>query len=730
MARHHQRRSRRLYLESLESRQMLTGSLDNTFSGDGMATPTAGLGDFDATDVAMQPDGKAVIVGSVPQFNPIGGFALHGAVTRLLYDGQRDPSFGGGAPVVLPSIGNLSEGFSAVAIAPDGKIVAVGLSRINAIDTSDNDRNMLVARFNTDGSLDSSFSGDGGVVLDVFNDGVGLNEGFAQFDVAVQGDGKIVVVGTEMPGGPDSAPEMVVVRLRSSGALDRDLVDPLTGQVFLRGFAVDGVQNVGFGGNDFATSVKLDNAGNIFVGGSTSSAAGEFGGLLKLDSFGSLVTTFSGDGKMTFQIPGNRFATVKDLILQGDKIIVAGKTRDTTTQFDFFTARITAVGLLDTTFGEQGQGFTVTDLGDNDLAESIVATSAIGLSGFVVSGGSFGVSLGSGGMAAAKYSDNGLLDTSFGSGGKVRLSFGASAHIAAGPGRRVTLAGGADFAAARLLLNGAKGVTATTGDPLAVEGTTNTATFFVGRTENLPVPTRVFFGIGGTASYSSTRTGARDYTMSGMVLPTIAIGGVAYVDIPANQTFVLLTFTTVNDSLREGNETASFTIVASSNYEIGSPGSGTITIQDDDTPDSRIGTTTVAMPSKHVDVDEELQAAVTWTVPSGGWRQLSTIQLRLRDIHDDDAFSVLTFDEATNSFSLESSGAGASPVGLVLSKCTFQAAGPTAPTVKVIFTFRFNAAAEKRRFALDVAATNDMDAFSGFAQVGEFLVHKKKTSKA
>jgi hypothetical protein len=45
--------------------------------------------------------------------------------------------------------------------------------------------------------------------------------------------------------------------------------------------------------------------------------------------------------------------------------------------------------------------------------------------------------------------------------------------------------------------------------------------------------------------------------------------------------------------------------------------------------------------------------------------------------------------------------------------------------VTVIFTFRLNAAAAQHRFALDVAASNDTDAFSGFEQIGELLVHKK-----
>ena len=112
-------------------------------------------------------------------------------------------------------------------------------------------------------------------------------------------------------------------------------------------------------------------------------------------------------------------------------------------------------------------------------------------------------------------------------------------------------------------------------------------------------------------------------------------------------------------------------------------------------------------------------------MPSGGWRQLSTIELRLRDEKDDDALALLTFDEQTNSFSLDTTAAASyGPVSLVLSKCFFAAAGPTAPTVTVTFTFQFTAAAAKRKFALEVGATNDEGVFSGFEQVAKLHVHK------
>src|SRR5262249_57050351 len=115
-------------------------------------------------------------------------------------------------------------------------------------------------------------------------------------------------------------------------------------------------------------------------------------------------------------------------------------------------------------------------------------------------------------------------------------------------------------------------------DTRAWEGRTTTASLLVGRNERLPFPTRVFFSVTGTAIGGLTI--GRDYTMSNMIFPLF--GGSPYVDIPANETFVICTLTPINDSRVEGTETAIFTILPNVSYELGTPTSGTIDIADDD----------------------------------------------------------------------------------------------------------------------------------------------------
>jgi uncharacterized delta-60 repeat protein len=608
------------------------------------------------------------------------------------------------------------------------------------------------------------------------------------------------------------------------------------------------------------------------------------GGIARLNSAGSLLASFDGDGKLSFNLPGRSETSVEDMIIQpGGLIVVAGHSRSDNGLHDFFIARFTNEGKLDTSFGGNGTGFALTDLGGDDLVGGMTASPT---GGFVVSGSS-------GGFAAVKYTDNGLVDTTFGVGGKVHLpGFGGVANIAKGPGRRLTLAGGGSFATARLLESGAN-VVAIGALGFNVGEGLNNGTLIVARVERLPVPTRVFIGISGTARGSGLSR-SLDYTFDNLVQPLPTFGSPdtrPYVDIPAFQTNVFVTMTIINDTLVEGTETATFTILPDPSYEIGTPGSGEIDIADDDgittnlavaddsyvrdgtsasksfgsatdlqvktggagnnrvsylkfdlssvgvlniaklsvfgklsdaqntnvvvnlfsvadtswtgstltfnnkpapgatplasvtvtdtalreyvfdvssyvkqekalghhfvsfmlksaaatnsllsfnsgnatglqpklavvTP-ATVGVFTATSPPHTARVAQDMHVAVTWTVPLGGWRQLTSIELLLRDLGDKDSSALLKFDEHTNSFSLlGASGVLASGVGLVLEECTFAASGPTSPTVTVTFAFHFNAAAAGHRFALAVSAENDAGSTSDFSRIGTIHVRR------
>src|SRR4051794_30579613 len=160
------------------------GDLDTTFSGDGRASVDFGGSDRGAGAV-VQPDGKLLALGQ-RDLDAETDFQ----VVRFNRDGTPDTTFDGDGQAVV-RFGQA--GFkvrshpTAIALAPDGKIVVVGDTDANS--TAGNPHDMAVARLNADGSPDKPFNGSGRQVIDFNKQQDGAS------DVAVQADGKIVVAG-------------------------------------------------------------------------------------------------------------------------------------------------------------------------------------------------------------------------------------------------------------------------------------------------------------------------------------------------------------------------------------------------------------------------------------------------------------------------------------------------------------------------------------------------------
>src|SRR5215831_12753665 len=100
--------------------------------------------------------------------------------------GQLDPSFGSGGKVITDLFGS-PDAIAALAVQPDGKIVAAGVS----FDPSLMARVISMVRYNADGSIDSSFGIGGKVSTSFF--GQRLRSSVAA--ITLQPDGKIIVVG-------------------------------------------------------------------------------------------------------------------------------------------------------------------------------------------------------------------------------------------------------------------------------------------------------------------------------------------------------------------------------------------------------------------------------------------------------------------------------------------------------------------------------------------------------
>lgn len=363
------------------------GDLDPSFDGDGRLT-TDFSNNFDrAFDLAVQEDGKLVAAGYAGSSSSGQDFAL----ARYNADGTLDASFGTGGKATTP----VTPGFDvalAVTIQPDGRIVTAGYADNG---TSGND--FAVARYNPDGSLDTSFSGDGMVLTPV---GSGIDQAA---DVAMQGD-KVVVAGYTTNG---SQSDFALVRYDSNGNLDST-------------FGSNGVVKTDFfTSNDAAEALAVEPDGKIVLAGYTFNpnnvAASNDFALARYEANGSLDTTFGTGGKAVTHF-GYGIDLARDVTIQEDGKIVAAGRASSGSQNDFALARYNTNGSLDGEFDFDGRA--MTDFGS---AEDLAYGLALQDDARIVAAGSSG-----GDFALARYNPDGSLSNSFNHDGRLKTNFGAS----------------------------------------------------------------------------------------------------------------------------------------------------------------------------------------------------------------------------------------------------------------------------------------------------------------
>jgi uncharacterized delta-60 repeat protein len=303
------------------------GTLDSTFSGDGKVTTDFSPDTDGANAVTVDADGKILVGGRAgPARDPRFG------LSRYLPDGSLDISFGGDGKLTT----NFSRHYDSardVAIDADGNIVAAG--------TVDWGRNpdFGVARYNPDGSLDSSFSGDGKVTVDVSGRGDNAS------GMVMQPDGAIVVAGEGGFGGNTTDSRFAVVRLATNGALDT--LFSSDGRVmtqFTRRF-------------DVAWDVTLDADGRIVAVGAAGAWANKSFALARYNLDGSLDTSFGGDGKVMTDRTRNHDDANSVAIQQDGRIVVAGRAGyklQRQSNSTFALARYNPDGSLDSSFGGDG----------------------------------------------------------------------------------------------------------------------------------------------------------------------------------------------------------------------------------------------------------------------------------------------------------------------------------------------------------------------------------------
>jgi len=378
--------------------------LDPTFGTGGKVTEgLEDLRDGGASDMALQSDGKIVVVG--------GGATL----ARYNVDGSLDSSFGTGGVVDVVFLGNTYDKVSGVALQSDGKIVVVGEAQVGVNDARSYD--WAVARYNADGSVDNSFgpNGDGKHVLDFGPAAYGSSIDFAS-DVAIQPDGKIIVAGNVLANQTGVAErDFTVMRFTASGAVDS-------------GFGVGGVAKanvVGLG--DLLYAVALQSDGKIVATGRVAKDGGDDPdvGLARFNADGSPDTSFGPNGDGTLRDETDHWDEAADLAVQPDgKIVVVGFDNPIGVDGNFLLARYDASGNPDPGFGSGGR---VSDLFPSSSCVSCIdyaAAFAVALQddGKVVAAGLKNTE-GIGDFAVGRLNADGTTDASFGTDGKLTVDF-------------------------------------------------------------------------------------------------------------------------------------------------------------------------------------------------------------------------------------------------------------------------------------------------------------------
>jgi uncharacterized delta-60 repeat protein len=287
--------------------------------------------------------------------------------------GLPDPTFGSGGQVVSSFTNNLDEANS-VAVQSDGKIVIAGVTQASG---SKAPREVLVARYNANGTLDTSF-GSGGYTA--------TNDGGGQMALQPQASGpsKILLVGTFSV--RNGTRYVAVARLNANGTLDTT-------------FGTKGEVTTALSDSNVGTGVLVDGSGRILAAvGAT---------LLRYTANGALDTTFGNKGQVATSVI---ITGSQSLALQSDGKIVVGSSAGSS---GFVLTRITANGAIDTTFGTGGT-VTTNPVGRSDDNFGGVTLQS---DGKIVVAGSVIVSLPYPESCVLRYNADGSLDGTFASGG-------------------------------------------------------------------------------------------------------------------------------------------------------------------------------------------------------------------------------------------------------------------------------------------------------------------------
>lgn len=382
--------------------QARPGDLDPTFGNGGVVSTVNPNYASSIGNSALQADGKIVVVGAI-------GYAGSGDgrepfVARYKTDGTLDPTFGNGGVVTThfqqqPNV-NDNGSYNAVAIQSDGKIIAAGISSQNSLSFYYSDP--VLARYNSDGSLDATFGSGGKVFTNTGTQASGFYASGSMmiYNLRIAPDGSFYAIGGDgdrsVPGSGVYVRPAMIIKYSSNGSV--------IASVFPNYTPIDPFLN------KRSTTSVLQPDGKLIVNlngnrGSSFSIADFV--LMRFNSDLSVDTTFGTNGLAITDF-GTGIEQANGIVLDPNgKITVSGNQGSRTT----FAARYNPNGSLDTGFGNNGK-VVILDAGGLFYG--------IGGQGIVRQpDGKYVIAFGtiSGGLGALRLLPSGSLDPTFGYGG-------------------------------------------------------------------------------------------------------------------------------------------------------------------------------------------------------------------------------------------------------------------------------------------------------------------------
>lgn len=391
------------------------GSLDLSFSDDGILNSNFGMEHSDATCISLQPDAKILFGGSAWTM-----INVNFAVGRLLPDGTYDNSFSG------DGINNIDLGsevealrLTTLAVRPNGKIICLGDARVNGLPS------FVLVQLENDGMVDSAF-GLNGVA----------KTNFTQYDspssMEIQTDGKIIVAGYSASFLENI---LILARYQENGQLDQSF----NNIGYRKDFNVTNAARI----ND----IGLQADGKIIVAGvgrpDNNMQHSDYM-LRRYDTNGQLDPTFGDAGMVLGDLLGQQNTWINRIDIQADGKIVAIGT--TSSPFKGFIARFLPNGELDMSFGVNGSLNLNPTEGDADPRDVYVLPDGK----ILVAGRSIpDYSTGEFVVYLARFMENGMPDSTFGVGGVQNTLLGpgnVAVAIAVQPDGKILLTGDSGIA--------------------------------------------------------------------------------------------------------------------------------------------------------------------------------------------------------------------------------------------------------------------------------------------